>query len=418
MNAKIPAPDTANGWLLYDGDCALCRGAARRFENLLNGHGFNLTPLQTPWARERFHLAEGERPEEMILLLPDDREFGGADAYVQIARRIWWAWPFYAFSHIPGVMLLLRAVYRRIAANRYCYDGACRLPKQNHLMDFLPLTVLPIATLFVRDVLPAWTFMWLLAFAMFFGCKWLTLSRAMRQFPGSNRVLTGAYFFAWVGMDAKNFLNRDQTVAAPAHGEWLSAFARSIIGIALIWFVAPMFVQTRPMLAGWLGMFGFILCLHFGTFQLLSLAWRRAGINAQPIMQKPLLATSLSEFWGQRWNGGFHFLANTFLFRPLLRRCGAAVATLLVFLVSGVIHDLLISLPARGGYGLPTAYFAIQGCGIFIERSALGRTLGLGHGWRGWVFAAVCAGAPAFWLFHPIFIHNVILPMLHAIGGT
>jgi len=30
----------------------------------------------------------------------------------------------------------------------------------------------------------------------------------------------------------------------------------------------------------------------------------------------------------------------------------------------------------------------------------------------------VIAGASAFWLFHPVFIRNVILPMLHSIGAT
>jgi hypothetical protein len=38
-------------------------------------------------------------------------------------------------------------------------------------------------------------------------------------------------------------------------------------------------------------MAGLILLLHFGTFHVLSLAWRRAGVNAQPIMRSPVLAT-------------------------------------------------------------------------------------------------------------------------------
>ena len=91
---------------------------------------------------------------------------------------------------------------------------------------------------------------------------------------------------------------------------------------------------------------------------------------------------------------------------------------LLVFVISGLIHDLVISLPARGGYGLPTAYFLIQAAGVMIERTPWAKRLGAGRGFRGWVFTALIVAGPAFWLFHPAFVRNIALPMLHAIGGT
>ena len=96
---------------------------------------------------------------------------------------------------------------------------------------------------------------------------------------------------------------------------------------------------------------------------------------------------------------------------------GAARATLLVFLASGLIHELVISVPARGGYGLPTGYFVLQGLGVAGERTRLGRRLGLGRAWRGWLFTVFVAAAPAFWLFPPAFVRNVILPMLAFIGA-
>jgi hypothetical protein len=135
-------------------------------------------------------------------------------------------------------------------------------------------------------------------------------------------------------------------------------------------------------------------------------------------MCEPLLATSLADFWGRRWNVAFHFLANDFVFRQLLRKFGATGATIFVFLLSGLIHDFIISLPARGDYGLPTAYFLFQGIGVIFERTTFGKWLGLGCGWRGWLFTAVCTIGPIFWLFHPIFVRNVILPMLQTIGAT
>jgi len=98
-------------------------------------------------------------------------------------------------------------------------------------------------------------------------------------------------------------------------------------------------------------------------------------------------------------------------------RSGVVTAMLLSFLASGVIHDLVISVPARGGYGLPTCYFVLQGLGVLFERFLPGKRLGLSSGTRGWLFAVICAGAPAYLLFHPWFVRSVILPFLTAIGA-
>jgi alginate O-acetyltransferase complex protein AlgI len=165
-------------------------------------------------------------------------------------------------------------------------------------------------------------------------------------------------------------------------------------------------------------MVGVVLLLHFGLFRLLALAWRAAGVHATPLMRAPLLSRSLGEFWGRRWNTAFHELTTAFVFNPLRRAVGVRAAILLAFLASGLLHDLLISVPARGGYGLPTLYFLLQGAGVLFERTKIARQLGLGRGIRGWLFMLLVTAGPAFWLFHPPFIHRVILPMLHAIGAT
>ncbi|MGC3957885.1 MAG: MBOAT family protein [Verrucomicrobiota bacterium] len=135
-------------------------------------------------------------------------------------------------------------------------------------------------------------------------------------------------------------------------------------------------------------------------------------------MQSPATATSLADFWGARWNTAFNKLVYDLAFRPLAHRTSVVWATLGVFTISGIIHELAISFPARGGYGLPFGYFLLQGVGVLIERSRAGRALGLGRGWRGWLFMFCFTTVPAYWLFHPTFVQNVILPMLQTIGAT
>ena len=351
----------------------------------------------------------------MRLLLTDGRSLGGADAIVEIARRIWWAWPLWVISRFPGVMGILRAGYRILAANRHCANGVCLITHRSKHLDWLPLLVLPTTAIACRNIMADWVFMWVLAFAIFFDCKWLTLRRDFAGGPRLDRLEALAYLLLWPGMDANAFI-RERASNPPTIRAWSGAIAKTLAGLALLWFVTTGVFSTDPLLIGWLGMTGVVLLLHFGLFHLLALLWQINGRNVKPLMRAPLLATSLADFWGNRWNTAFNALAHDLAFRPLVRRIGVGWAKLGVFLISGLIHDLVISLPARGGYGLPTAYFIAQGVAVLFERSRTGRAFGLGHGGRGWLFMIIVTTAPVFCLFHPIFIQNVILPMLHAVG--
>jgi hypothetical protein len=218
-------------------------------------------------------------------------------------------------------------------------------------------------------------------------------------------------------MEASSFLDPEKHAECTTAREWIWAIAKTLCGALLVWGVVRFVPMQDGLLAGWLGMLGIILILHFGAFHILSLAWRSVGVDARPIMHAPFSATSLSDFWGRRWNLGFRQLTHTLIFQPTRTRGGLVLAILLSFFASGAIHEMVISLPASGGYGLPTAYFVLQGLGILIERSLPSKNLGLSSGVRGWMFTAVCAGAPSFLLFHPPFVHRVILPFLIAIGA-
>jgi alginate O-acetyltransferase complex protein AlgI len=265
-----------------------------------------------------------------------------------------------------------------------------------------------------RNLLPAWVFMWVLSFAIYLSLKWLTWWRARSRIAHSS-WRSVAYLLAWPGMDAEAFLDASQPVPLPAPATWISAIIETILGAVLLWVVARSIPQEESLLRGWVGMLGLILLLHFGTFQIVALLWQSVGVKAKAIMSAPLRSTSLGEFWGRRWNLGFRQLSHELIFRPLHRRLGVDAAGFLVFAVSGLIHDLVISLPARGGYGLPTIYFLLQGTGMTIEHSRFGERFELGHGVRGWFFTAVFVAGPAFWLFHPWFVLRVILPFMQAI---
>ena len=278
----------------------------------------------------------------------------------------------------------------------------------------LPILVLPGLVIISQTRVPAWVFMWALSFAIFAGLKWMTWWRARARVAHSaGRSI--AYLVAWPGMDAEAFLDSNKHPAKPNAPEWLWATLKTALGVALLWVVARHTPDQKALLRGWVGLFGLIFLLHFGCFHLIALFWQAVGVDAQPIMSKPILSKTLSEFWGKRWNLGFRQLAHDLIFRPLHKRVGVATAGLLVFVASGLIHDLVISLPARGGYGLPTGYFILQGLGVILERSRFGRRLGLQTGPAAWIFMVLVTAVPAFWLFHPPFVLRVILPFMRAV---
>ena len=281
-------------------------------------------------------------------------------------------------------------------------------------MEWAPLAVLPLAAIALRSLLIPWVFMWLLAAAIFAGCKWQTWWVAR---PARSWRRTAAYLLLWPGMDAEEFLETGVENRRGHPHEWLAALVKALAGIAMISVGTRVLSSSHPLLAGWAGMIGVVLFLHFGTFHLIALAWQRVGIQAEPIMQRPLESDSLGELWGKRWNLGFRKLSHTLVFQPLHRRFGTLAGTLGAFLASGLVHELVISVPARAGYGLPTAYFLTQGLGMLTERSEAGKRLGLERGMRGRLWTALIAVGPVVCLFHPWFVMRVMLPFLHAIGG-
>jgi predicted DCC family thiol-disulfide oxidoreductase YuxK len=401
-------------WVLFDGECPWCNSMARKLEGTLHRRGFALAPLQTPWVRAHFGLNPKEPLTEMKVLTDDGSPLSGGDAVAYLAGKIWWAWPLYLAAKLPLGMPILRRAYRWIAARRTCTNGACAQPQPMTRAagwpGWLPLVILPSVVVATRNQLPPWALMWALAVSIYAGCKWLTWW-PFRNTP-STRARHLGYLFAWPGMDAETFLDTTAHPASPSAREWGWAALKTLLGATVLWAGVRRVSPSLPLLCGWTGLLGLVFLLHFGIFHLLALLWRTAGVAARPLMRTPALATSLGEFWGGRWNTGFHQLAASLVFKPLRSRLGTMVAMFAVFLVSGLIHDLVISFPAGAGYGLPTGYFILQAAGLSFERSNRGKVWGLGRGTLGWLFTLIVTAGPAFWLFHPWFVMRVVIPFL------
>jgi alginate O-acetyltransferase complex protein AlgI len=174
--------------------------------------------------------------------------------------------------------------------------------------------------------------MWTIAFLVYTICK--ILSFIYVESGSLTRNLL--YLFAWPGMDAQTFLHSTKPEKVHRH-EIIISGVNAGIGLSLIVnFNIPI-----------LNMIGVVLILHFGLFHILSVIYRLQGIDAKHIMNWPVAATSVSDFWSNRWNLAFRDLSHNFILKPLKKPCGIALATFIVFLVSGIVHDVVNSNKSR-----------------------------------------------------------------------
>ncbi len=189
---------------------------------------------------------------------------------------------------------------------------------------------------------------------------------------------------------------------------------RIVIGFALVAMARLTWIETRSrLLATTLLLPGLSLIVHFGLFEMLTGAWRWAGVDCKPLFRSPLRSTSLAEFWGRRWNLAFSEMTALALYQPLARRAGRRAALAVSFLGSGLLHELAISVPVRAGYGLPLSYFAMHGSLMMIEGrlARAGRPIGrrpwVGRAWTlGWLLG------PLPILFHRPFLAGVAWPLI------
>ncbi len=384
-----------NGELFYDATCQFCTDGATTLRPWLAKRDIITVPFEN-----------GAAEAEMKLAWHDGRVFGGAEAAIFLARLFWFTWPLAMIAMLPGFRQLTHAGYRWVARNRTCLNGACEIdlsePDAPKLwVGWVVLSGLVVAAITGGLVfeIPAWLWMWMITGALWAGFKFM----AFRSAGGLKRV--NPLFFGWIGTDADAFLWKRSDVTPPRIWSFAAPFGFLVTGLAMVLAVLPGI--EAPIATGWIGVLAMLCLFHFGGFAILAGLWKQVGFPVEPIMQKPWAAKTLGEFWGPRWNRAFSDWARVHIFRPWVRKFGVVRGTLAGFFASGIAHELVISLPARGGFGWPTLYFFIQATGLLAQRKY--RPLRN----RGVTLALALLPAPI--LFHPAFIERVFAPMMNLI---
>jgi alginate O-acetyltransferase complex protein AlgI len=201
------------------------------------------------------------------------------------------------------------------------------------------------------------------------------------------------FAFLWFGMDPASFLRRRNRL------EWKHDVCTGLVfmmlgtlGAWLVWAAGwrQILVMFVPMSLGF----------HFGALRVLKGGLRAAGFPVRTLFPNVLEAKGIGDFWSKRWNTGYSQMMQRLVGKPITRICGSGAGLMAVFVVSGLLHELAITVPVRAGFGLPTLYFSIHG-GLTLLESRLGKPLGK-------ITALLAVALPIHLLFPTAFQHDVI----------
>jgi hypothetical protein len=278
----------------------------------------------------------------------------------------------------------------------------------------VPMLDIAGSYLWVADSRP-WYRMMIYIFLLFVGMKTVTV---VYRYPGKGRLnflQWLAYALGWPGMDPLPF---EQL------GKGKSMRHTTLATSGLISFIAgTMLLLLFACLLKYHVLHYYILCLlsfipivmifHAGLFNIGAALWGLMGVQLSPLMDAPWKSDSVGSFWGRRWNIAFIQMTKITLFVPLARKGKSRLALLLSFFISGIFHEIALTLPVGSGYGLPMLYFILQSIFVLTERKFIPKLSPIGR--RLWTFACLLLPFPL--LLHPAFIHDIMLPFLEHLGG-
>jgi hypothetical protein len=191
------------------------------------------------------------------------------------------------------------------------------------------------------------------------------------EWAGEHRLTMGRYgVFAlfWFGMDPASFRIRREELSWKGDVRLgLLLMLAGTLGAWLLWAMEwrQILIMFVPMSLGF----------HFGALRVLKGVLRAAGFPVRTLFPNLLEARGIGDFWSRRWNVGYSQMMQRLVGRPVAALAGENAAVMAVFLASGVLHELAITLPVRSGFGLPTAYFTLHGILTLLEKRR-GRSIG------------------------------------------
>jgi len=207
--------------------------------------------------------------------------------------------------------------------------------------------------------------------------KLLVISMPESNGPKLSCFGTLVFFCVWPGMQPATLLERKPGLQWWKDLVWGLLF--SILG--LFWSIGTKICHQAGLsddAAGLVALPGISMMFHVGGLRLLRGFLRLVGYDVEQLFVDPLLAKSVSEFWGKRWNIAFSDM-NRFVFVAAVRTAleedlsvskakSKQAGIFAAFVASAILHECAITLPVLAGYGGPSLYFLLQGFYVVLEK--------------------------------------------------
>jgi hypothetical protein len=222
--------------------------------------------------------------------------------------------------------------------------------------------------------------------------------------PAASRETRWAFVFSPV-VSPNSFKRSLPLSAAPQLALRTALFAAALLLHYWVYWKVVQAFHLRGILLSYLAVPAVLLIGEL-LVAVVTLLWLPTGRLLPPLHHSPLLARGVAEFWGRCWNLWFSDWFRSAIFVPLRRR--PSLALLLVFVISGLMHEWVINVPlwfltGKKLFGTMMLYFLLQAAGVLVERrflkqSAPARML--------WVWLVVFAPVP-------LLINEGLLRTLH-----
>ncbi|KAJ0968742.1 hypothetical protein J5N97_021619 [Dioscorea zingiberensis] len=271
--------------------------------------------------------------------------------------------------------------------------GFLRLSLLLPVLSLLPLLPLPLSSVHLRGI-SAFFLSWLAIF------KLLLLSFSL---PPLHPSLPLPIFIATASLPVKLRSSTSNT-SSPPSSALLSAAKLLLLRLLISLYNHKH--HFHPLLLLSLYCFHIYLALDLVLSTARFLAGALLKLDLEPQFNAPYFSTSLRDFWGRRWNLMVTGILRPTVYHPVRARFGQLAGVFSVFLVSGVMHELMFYyLTLAPPTGEVTCFFVLHGVCTAAEGIVARRLRD--SGWRG-VHPALApplvlgfVAVTGFWLFFP-----------------